>query len=59
MEASFYYSNLFGRRASRHRYQEFLSVAHSLGAAPVALGVLYWLIPTLLMAAACSSSASR
>jgi sugar transferase (PEP-CTERM system associated) len=49
MELSFYYSNLYGHRTFRHRQEEFLSLAQSLGTASVCLGVLYWLVPSLLM----------
>jgi sugar transferase (PEP-CTERM system associated) len=49
LQLSFYYGNLYNRRAIGGRYEEAVSVAQSLGAASVLLGLLYWLWPALLI----------
>jgi sugar transferase (PEP-CTERM system associated) len=49
LQISFYYGDLYHRRTFRRRYEEVLSIAQSLGAASVCLGVLYWLFPVLLI----------
>lgn len=49
MQLSFYYGDLYSRRGIGGRYEEAVSVAQSLGAASVLLGILYWLLPTLLI----------
>jgi sugar transferase (PEP-CTERM system associated) len=49
LQLSFYYGNLYNRQTIGRRYEEAVSVAQSLGAASVLLGLLYWLWPPLLI----------